>query len=315
MATSRDIPDIKEQFRGDESIEIRGSDGDIASYAESRLSKLPRCAQITPGLGEEIVQAIISSTQGIFLLAKLHIDSLKDKRSVKAIMSTFKMMPRGSSAYMYDKAYDLAMKRIGDQPGNDKKLAKEVLTWITYAMEPISATDLETAISIELGAANIDPDNLVPIDDLLSLCAGLVTLDEMSETVKLVHQTTQEYFSRNPGHLLKDPHRMLSNVCVSYLGIDDFMDRRYKDAQYPEGLLLASHVHRYPFLSYAATHWADHSQQSLPFTNEEDPAQALALEIRLLRSDALMESYFRARGDWKWRTEVSADGYRLSPML
>lgn len=315
FATSRVIPDIKQWFRGDQSIEIRGSNGDIASYAESRIIELPSCAQTTPGLRDEIVQAIVKSTQGMFLLAKLHIDSLKDKRSVKAIKSTLKMLPRGSSAYMYDEAYDMAMRRIDDQPENDKKLAKEVLTWIAHSMRPMDASELETAISVQLGAANIDPDNLVPIDDLLSLCAGLVTLDEMSKTVKLAHQTTQEYFSRHPRCLLKDPHRALSNVCLSYLGIDDFLDRSYKDAQFPEDIFLTSHIRAYPFLSYAALHWEDHNRQSLPFTSEKEAAQTQALEIHLLRNNALMESYFRARGDWEWNRETAADTYRSTTGL
>lgn len=294
FSTSRFIPEIQEQFKEDPSIEIRGSESDIRSYATGRITELPRCAQTSPTLQAEIVQAIVTSTQGMFLLAKLHIDSLKDKRTVKAMRSTLRILPSGSSAY--DTAYAWAMKRISDQSQSDYKLAQEVLTWLLYAMRPISAIDVETALAVELGARNLDPDNVVTIVELLSLCAGLVIQDEESKTVRFVHYTTQEYFSRNPEHLLRNPHRILSDICVSYLGIDDFMAAGYREDA--DNQRLSSHIHRYPFLKYAAAHWEDHAKAALPFTNDDEKSQTSALELRLLRHHELMESYFRARGQW-----------------
>ena len=45
-----------------------------------------------------------------FLLARLHLDSLKDKRSTKAVKNALVQLPSGSSAY--DMAYQEAMERI-----------------------------------------------------------------------------------------------------------------------------------------------------------------------------------------------------------
>ncbi|KAG6357440.1 hypothetical protein INS49_013317 [Diaporthe citri] len=176
LATSRFIPEIQAQFEDDHSIEIRGSDVDIESYTTDRLSELPRCVQNNLPLQTEITQAIVTSTQGMFLLAKLHIDSLKDKRTLKAMRSTLGTLPSGSSAY--DTAYDGAMKRISDQSESDYKLAQQVLAWLVHAKRPISEIDLEAALAVELGERYLDPDNIVPVMELLSLCAGLVALDK-----------------------------------------------------------------------------------------------------------------------------------------
>lgn len=294
FATSRFIPEIQEQFKDDPSIEIRGSGTDIQSYATMRIPELPRCAQTSPTLQAEIIQAIVASTQGMFLLAKLHLDSLKDKRTIKAMRSTLEVLPSGSSAY--DAAYAWAMKRIREQSQSDYALTQQILTWLLYAMRPISAIDLETALAVELGARHLDPENVVTIVELLSLCAGLVIQDEESKTVRFVHYTAQEYFSRNPEHLLPNPHRILSDICVSYLGIDEFMAAGYKEDAHDKRL--SSHIHRYPFLRYAAAHWEDHSREALPFRNNDEKSQTLALELRLLRHLELMESYLRARGKW-----------------
>lgn len=294
FTTSRFKPEVEERFESKQSIEIRGSDADIESYARGRVKELPRCVQTGPTLQEEVVQAIVASARGMFLLSKLHVDSLRDKRTLKAVRNTIRTLPSGS--YAYETAYDWAMKRITEQSKNDYKLAQKVLTWIVYALRPLTETDIETALAVELGEKRLDPDNVVTIAELVSLCAGLVTVDEESKTVRLAHYTTREYFARNPRHLLQNPHRTLSDICISYLGIDDFMATGYVDDEKERHL--SSHIHRFPFLSYAAEHWEDHSRAALPFNNEEEETQTSILELRLLRHKELMESYFRARGAW-----------------
>lgn len=294
LTTSRFLPEIQTQFKNNHSIEIRGSDIDIESYTTDRLGELPRCVQNNLPLQAEITQAIVASTRGMFLLAKLHIDSLKDKRTLKAMRSTLGMLPSGSSAY--ETAYDGAIKRISDQSESDYKLAQQALTWLVYAMRPISEIDLEAALAVELGERYLDPDNIVPVMELLSLCAGLVILDKESKVVRLVHYTTQEYFSHNPQHLLRNPHRVLSNVCVSFLGIDDFKSACYRGG--PDHKRLSSNIHRSTFLSYAARHWEDHASAAQPCVNDEESSQRLAIEVHLLRNNDLMECYLRARRGW-----------------
>lgn len=294
FTTSRFKPEVEERFESKQSIEIRGSDADIESYARGRVKELPRCVKASPTLQEEVIQAIVASARGMFLLSKLHVDSLRDKRTLKAVKNIVRTLPSGSHAY--ETAYDWAIKRITEQSKDDYKLAQEVLTWIVYALRPLTETDLETALAVELGEKRLDPDNFVTTAELVSLCAGLVTVDEESKTVRLAHYTTREYFARNPQHLLQNPHRILSDICISYLGIDDFMAEGYVDDEYERHL--SSHAHGFAFLSYAAKHWENHSRAALPFNNEEDDTQTSILELQLLQHKELMESYFRARGAW-----------------
>lgn len=300
FATSRFIPEIQTQFEDEHSIHIEASDTDIEIYTNDRLSELPLCVQNSPGLQAEIAQAIVRSTQGMFLLAKLHIDSLKDKRTLKAMRRALQMLPSGSGAY--NTAYDLAVKRITDQSESDYKLAQAVLTWLVYALQPITESELETALAVELGAKELDPDNIVDVVELVSLCAGLVNLNKESRTVGLVHYTTQEYFTSHSHHLLLNPHRILSNVCVSYLAIDDFIDEGCMEDAGKEDI--HSRIEQYPFLTYAAVHWEDHARAALPFTTEDERRQTIALELRLLQHHELMNTYFMARGGWyrKWFT-------------
>lgn len=311
LATSRAIPAIQAQFESDPVLEIRGSDLDIRNYATSRLDELSLCVRKSTELQEKIVQAIVDSTKGMFLLAKLNVDSLKDGRSINRINTILGMLPSGSGAY--NDAYDRAMKRIANQSKDDHELAKKVLTWVVHAMRPLTGTDLETALAVELGKFILDPDNTIPVVELLSLCAGLVIMEEESGSIRLAHYTTQEYFSRNPQWLLSDPNRALSDVCISYLGIDAFMTGEYIDDSPFRGKHLSSHIHQYPFLSYAAAHWESHASAALSLPeNDERAIQTLSLDLRLLRHPELMESYLRARGRWKHRMIPLMRGFSKS---
>jgi ankyrin repeat protein len=298
LATSRFLPEIEAQFADDPWVEIRALDSDIEKYATSRLTELQRCVRNSTDLRAEVVQAIVTSTRGMFLLAKLKIDSLRDKRNVKAVKATLQKLPSGSDAY--DPAYNLAMDRITGQSPGDHALAQKVLTWVMYAMRPLSVVDLETALAVELGELELDPDSITSVVDLLSLCAGLVIVEEQAKVVRLVHYTTQDYLSRNPGHLLNNPHRALSDVCVSYLGLDDFMAGGWADPAEDLVKQRYSHVEQYPFLSYAATHWEDHVERASPLDESKEAEQTISLNLRLFRHDELMESYFRAKGEWKF---------------
>jgi hypothetical protein len=46
------------------------------------------------------------------------------------------------------------------------------------------------ALTIEPNATSLDPDNLVDINIVLSVCAGLIIVDEEMSVVRLIHYTT-----------------------------------------------------------------------------------------------------------------------------
>jgi hypothetical protein len=126
-----------------------------------------------------------------FLLAQLHLDLLKAKPSFKAVRTALKNLATGSGAY--DDAYNDAMKRIEGQLEEEEQLAKQVLSWISCAQRPPTVKELQHALSVEVGEPTLDEENLL-LADMVSVCAGLVTIDEASNIIRLVHYTAQEYF-------------------------------------------------------------------------------------------------------------------------
>ena len=114
------------------------------------------------------------------------------------------------------------MKRIQGQIADEKELAHQVLAWITCARRPLTTSELEHALAVEAGEPQLDPENLCRVEDMISVCAGLATVDAESEIVRLVHYTTQEYFERTQSQWFPRAESEMAITCVTYLSFDVF---------------------------------------------------------------------------------------------
>jgi GPI inositol-deacylase-like protein len=92
-----------------------------------------------------------------------------------------------------DKAYDDTVNRIENQGYCIRELAKKVLFWIVYAKRPLTVEELRHALAVEPGTCRLDKTNLCPVKDMVSSCAGLITVD--SNIVRLVHYLPKSIFN------------------------------------------------------------------------------------------------------------------------
>lgn len=114
------------------------------------------------------------------------------------------------------------MKRINGQKPGLRKLAMKVLAWITCAKRPLTTSELQHALAVTVGEPTLDEDNLFEIEDIVSVCAGLVTVDEESGIIRLVHYTTQEYFERTQEKWFLHTEEYITAICATYLSFDVF---------------------------------------------------------------------------------------------
>ncbi|USP76308.1 Arp Ankyrin repeat protein [Curvularia clavata] len=252
MATSRFIPEIEEEFKQAEKLEIRASEDDVRQFVAGQMYRLPKCIQRDSTLQQLVEERIPERVDGMFLLARLHVDSLLDKTTAKKVKTALDNLSKGSAAL--DNAYKDALQRIESQLDGQCELAKKVLSWITYAKRPLTTAELCCALAVEPQETELDPDNLPDPEDLLSVCAGLVIVDQESAVVRLVHYTTQEFFQRiidtwNPGALLE-----ITSTCLTYLSFDKF-----QTGKSPSNRELEKKLQENKFLDYAAKHWGEHA--------------------------------------------------------
>ncbi|PKY07006.1 purine and uridine phosphorylase, partial [Aspergillus campestris IBT 28561] len=167
FATSRLVPDITSQFEQYPWLEIRAHPDDVKSYLSGQIAKLRPFVRKDANLRELIIESIAKAIDGMFLLAKLSIDSLKNKPSVKSIKSALKGLPTGSSAY--NQAYQATMERINSQ--DSQTFAKKVLSWLVCSKERLTLSQLQHALGVEIGSSAFDEENLPDIECLISACA------------------------------------------------------------------------------------------------------------------------------------------------
>jgi hypothetical protein len=148
------------------------------------------------------------------------------------------------------------MERIEGQKKGFQLLANNVLLWITCAKRPLTITELQHAIAIETGEPELDEDNLPEAEDMVSVCAGLVTVDEESHIIRLVHYTTQEYFERTQKQWFPNAEAEIAASCVTYLSFSVFESGLCQtDDEFEERL--RSNL----FYDYAAHNWGYHARQ------------------------------------------------------
>ena len=91
---------------------------------------------------------------------------------------------------------------------------------------------------------------------MLSVCAGLVTIDDGSSIIRLVHYTAQEYFQQTLPSWIPTAQEKIARVCLEYLCFDVFelgpLESGYTTDRLRDNALL----------SYAATYWSAHFRQA-----------------------------------------------------
>lgn len=240
-----------------------------------------------------------------FLLAQLLMDSFQDKLTIRDVKSALRNLPQGSDAY--DIAYHAAMERICAQGEGLSRMAKKILTWILCAHRPLSILELLHALAVEPGDTEIDEDNILETDQLLTVCAGLVTIDEQSDNVRFIHYTTQEYLQRNQQTWLPHAKIEIARSCTTYLLLHDLAAGPCSTkADY------ACRMERFALLRYAAVYWGPHmsildSSERLP---ESDglAAEALAFLCRVGCLNSASQVLSMSRGYHCVRKVVANEG-------
>jgi hypothetical protein len=130
--------------------------------------------------------------------------------------------PQDRNSNALDKAYDDAVDRINFQGEKPQELATKALSGITGAKRPITTLELQHALAVKLRDIELDEDNIPETDDITSVCFGLVTVDEETDIIRLVHYTTQEYFEKNRTSFFPDGECPIVDTCITYLSFDAF---------------------------------------------------------------------------------------------
>jgi hypothetical protein len=227
-----------------------------------------------------LFQGLLAYKAARFLLASLHVDSLLDKRTKAKVISALNTLSAGSGAL--NDAYSKVITRIDGQLHEDSALAKTVLSWISYAQRPLTTGELCHALAVKLDDEELDDDNIPDVEDIVSVCADLVTVDEESNVIRLVHYTTQDYLKGIREMWNPSAQYDIASTCLAYLCFKTFRSGSCaSDGEFE------SRLEQNTFLDYSARYWEKHAA-----TVQE---KVSGLAMCLLQDDHLVDCVFQTR--------------------
>ena len=150
------------------------------------------------------------------------------------------------------------MTRIEMQEEGLSKLAKQVLSWIICAKRPLTTLELQHALAVEIGESKLDEEKLLPIENMISVCAGLVIVDNGSNILRLAHCAALEYFNRTLISWFPNAQRDIAKTCVTYLSFDAF-----KTGFCPTDEEFEARLRSNALYDYAARNWGHHVRTAL----------------------------------------------------
>ncbi|KAL6868590.1 ankyrin repeat-containing domain protein [Trichoderma novae-zelandiae] len=287
FATSRFIPDITQSFAEAKSsfLEISARPSDIVTYLEAEMPQSsPNVIRGSPTLQDEIKREISEAANGMFLLAHIYLNLLQDKMTAKEVrqeLQTFRINAGVPKDKALNKAYRQVIGRINQQESGSKNLAMEVLLWLTFAKRDLTTSELRHGVATQKGMTTIGSDDLPDLGDIGRVCVGLVTVDEKSGIIQLVHYTTQEYFAKVQTGWFPKGELALFGACITYLSFTDFESGFCETDDE-----LEQRRKSFPLCNYAASHWGDH------VSKDAKPSKEL---LRFLDSTEKVEASIQAQ--------------------
>ncbi|KAK6507843.1 hypothetical protein TWF481_006265 [Arthrobotrys musiformis] len=298
FATSRHIKEIVDKFGKleGEVMEVRADDADLRLYLDGRINQSNRT--ILKNQREDIKKKIVEAVRGMFLLARLHFESIATKTNTKQLKQALEGLSAGKEGKAYEIAYGAAMDRIDSQNVEYKILARRVLPWVVCAERPLNTPELQHLLAVELGCPErkLDQENITEVSDIISVCAGLLTIAGERGVVQLIHYTAQEYFSRQCW--VQNTQEEMAVICITYLSFSaiDIMAIIEADGEETgeEGHSRPSkHLsRRYDLRRYARDYWGHHARK-----HPQPRTQPIILDF--LRSSDPDKSRKYSRENWR----------------
>ncbi|KAH6903958.1 ankyrin repeat domain-containing protein 28 [Coprinopsis sp. MPI-PUGE-AT-0042] len=260
--TSRPLETLQQQLPDAHVFKIAASPSDLDLHIKHFLRHSPDVVALLEGtdLEERIVETIHQKSGGMFLHAKLQLEALHQCVSALDVEETLEAFPTD-----IEDIYMKTWQRIIHQGPKQLNLAKLVLLWITHAHGEMTIDALRRAVATSPETHAFDPKRMVPEALLISVCCGLVSVDDKTRIVRLIHYTTRDAILPRILELFPIPHALLAHVCLAHVktcGFQNYGETAIDDEALEEWEEdFNSLIRNDPLLAYAQRSWVYHSSQ------------------------------------------------------
>ncbi|KAK0219074.1 hypothetical protein IW262DRAFT_1077557 [Armillaria fumosa] len=236
LVTSRPLHTMR-SFTEADKIEIRARKNDLEKCVLAGLTDghLPTLLSADESLRETICETVMEKADGMFLLAKIHMELLAHCINRAELNKELDKLPS-----TLERAYGHLLDRINSLPNKD--LAYRIFGWVAFAARPLKVEQLQHALAIKSQTKQLDPANITDERILLSICAGLVVIAVINNQrhFKFVRYSTQEYFTSQQDKLFPRIHVDFTRTCLAYISFNAWTE---------------------PFSRYSLFHWDFHARK------------------------------------------------------
>ncbi|KAI1844242.1 hypothetical protein JX266_009533 [Neoarthrinium moseri] len=253
MASSRLGTLLGSRIESDLAFHIEAQACDIKLYVEMRIRESNAMTRFTEeairtdsSFRKTICDTVIQKAQGIFLLAKLHLDTLEVQGTLGHFREMLRKLPEDLT-----ETFEAALLRIDKQTDFERKVAKHVLSWLLFSMRPPTVEEVRYAYAVDWRTRSFDSEKILGENHLTSYCAGLVVVDQDRRILRPVHDTILGYL-RNWNSMPDDLNSHMALQCMTYISMKDFSQEPSSKTEHQEIVL------EYPLMKYATDHWFNH---------------------------------------------------------
>ncbi|KAH6908751.1 ankyrin repeat-containing domain protein, partial [Coprinopsis sp. MPI-PUGE-AT-0042] len=254
FVTSRLLRTVEAHFPEAYTFHIIAQDADIDLHIAKEIKKnaqLRRLLEVNPSLRDEIISTIKGNCGGMFLHASLQLNALGKCFSAQDVRRMLEAFPSSIEG-----VYHQTWARITNEGHKHVSLVQAVLVWVLNASRSMSLDELERAVAtVSSDTHKFELDQLVPGTTLVSLCGGLITVEEESGLVRLVHYTAKETLESLLHNTFPHPHSLLAAVCMTHLTDCGFQNTTISSEEEFKAALKKD-----PLLAYASEAWAIHAR-------------------------------------------------------
>lgn len=277
LLTSREK--FPERFSRVEVVEmlIEAAETDVQITVEALISQgffrfLDRKIQKDTKIRAAMVKRTSKSAKGVFLLAKLQLDHLRQLTNLRDLTEALKDLPQN----LHD-SHERSMQRIRNQSARRQETAWKALSLVYHAKGLLTVKSAQQALAVRDRDEEFDEDGIDVEETLINITAGLLTT--RSGNLAFVHHTVKEFLRIPEGKGKVDDygtaeeeatqdwftdknlaHGYIANQCLNFLVLKDFV----------EPLDLARRKLRrqkFAFHDYAIDNVGYHAYRSTPLEN------------------------------------------------
>ncbi|TFK24848.1 ankyrin [Coprinopsis marcescibilis] len=234
-------------------INITVKNADIALMLADRVNRSPAFKGLLnrDDWHSKVLTKVLEKSSGMFLLASLQVDMLRECLTIKDLRDCLERLPTG-----VNDMYVEAMRRIDMQSAGKVVAAKRALIWVLYACEPLSMGQLVSAVAICPQTHRYDEECVIDSDILIGLCCGLISAESLPGRpsrmgARLVHYTTADFLKE----AFPDSVASVAIACVMQLKHHGIGRRKLHSSN------LSPLFAKDSLLAYCYANWASHARK------------------------------------------------------